>query len=319
MRHSSVERRETSSKNIPTYIRASLSLLVRNAGIIASIVFVLGWTTARAQLTATFKAPTATGKSSITVHAEVPGVTPNTIGTGGVSISKITNVMEGGKVVSEAVDITIPIPAGTTDVGKASAVAVGLIEAFGNSGVGRDPAHPTLPTIIMPKGSVFSVTKDTTGEGAVTVAALNNAPAQFNIFQFAWANNPAGMDAFGNNSVFNVSFGYDGLTDSATVDANQLSSLTLDSLDQAMFTQLDANLPSFLQGNLSIDTQDFGLTFLIPDGSIDPFMNSSTTDLDAAPLGGLNDVQTPEPFSLLLVGTGLAGLMIARLRQHVAS
>jgi hypothetical protein len=309
---------EPGGNYMPAYIRARLALFVTNAGIIASIVFVLGSTSARAQLTATFNNPTVAGKSSITVHAEVPGVAPNTIGTGGVKISPVQNVIVGGKVVSEAVDITIPIPAGADDIAKANAVAVGLIEAFGSAGVGRDPAHPTLPTIIMPKGSVFTVTADTTGEGAVTVAALNNAPAKFNIFQIDWANNPAGLDAFANASVFDVSFGYDGLTDSATVDASDLPSLTLASLDEALFAQLEAGLPSSLQGDLSIDTGDFGLTFLIPDGSNDPFINISTTDIDTVPLGGINDVQTPEPSSLLLAGTGLAGL-VARLRRRVVS
>jgi hypothetical protein len=223
--------------------------------------------------------------------------------------------MDGGKVVSEAVDITIPIPAGANDIAKANAVAVGLIEAFGSAGVGRDPAHPTLPTIIMPKGSVFTVTADTTGEGAVTVATANNVPAKFNIFQIDWANNPAGLDAFANASVFNVSFGYDGLTDTASVDANDLPSLTLDSLDAALYAQLDANLPPSLQADLTIDSLDEGLTFQIPDGSNDPFIDISTTDVDTVALGGLNDAQSPEPSSLLLAGTGLAALL-ARLRRR---
>jgi hypothetical protein len=230
----------------------------------------------------------------------------------------VQNVIQGGKVVSEAVDITIPIPAGADDIAKANAVAIGLIEAFGSAGVGRDPAHPTLPTIIMPKGSVFTVTADTTGEGAVTVAALNNVPAKQNLFQIDWANDPAGLDAFAIASVFDVSFGYDGLTDTASVDASDLPSLTLASLDAALFAQLDANLPSALQADLTIDPGGDGLTFLIPDGSIDPFISISTTDIDTVALGGLNEVQTPEPSSLLLAGTGLAALL-ARLRRRVVS
>lgn len=127
----------------------------------------------------------------------------------------------------------------------------------------------------------------------------------------------AGLDANGNPSVFDVSFGYDGLTDSAALNATQLPAVTLAALVAGMFSQLDANLPSSLKADLTIDTQDYGLTFQIPDGSIDPFMSSTTTDVDAAPWGGLNDVQTPEPSSFASFGLGGLGLLAyAGLRRN---
>jgi hypothetical protein len=159
-------------------------------------VLVLASTSAEAQnLRITFGNPTAPGNSSITFFAEVPNVTPNTPATpnSGVKISPIIDVHQNGKVISEGVNITVTIPPGVGAVGKATAVALGLKQAFGNS-VGRDPNNPNQPTVIMPAGSTFSVVPngDTTGEGQITVAAVGGVAANFNILQIGWGGGRGG-------------------------------------------------------------------------------------------------------------------------------
>lgn len=288
--------------------------------VITPVMLVLGSVSALADplLQATFAKTTAKGDSSITIRAEVPGISPNTTGASGVKISPVTNIYDSnGHVISERVDITISIAQGSNALSKANQVGAGLKLAFGPT-VGRDPSHPNDPTVIMPSGSTFSVVngKDTTGEGQVQIVAMGGVPANGQIIEIGWNTDPAGMDANGSASTFTASFGYDGLNDSATIDSSQLSSLTLSSLTAAMYAALDANLPVSLRSDLTMDTQDYGLTFRIPDGSMDPFITDTTTDVATAPWGGLDDFQTPEPANLALCGLGAITLLACFRRWH---
>jgi len=264
--------------------------------------------------------PASSGKLKVT--AEVPGVSPNTQGSGGVKISPIHNVYNAAhQVVSEQVTVTIPIPKNSDDIGEANAVAGALQQAFGTV-VGRDPKNPTMPTVILPAGSVYVVADNAAGDNKINVAVIGGIAANFNIFQFDWESTLSGVDVNGNPSVFNASFGYDGLIDNASVNASQLPSLTLGALTAAMFAQLDANLPNALQADLTIDSRDYGLTFQIPDGSIDAFMNTSTTDTAAAVTGGLNDVQlVPEPttWAMALAGIGALGIVMRARRRPLGA
>jgi hypothetical protein len=291
-------------------------------GIIALTMFVLGSASARAQVRVTLGQPHH-GKGTITIRAEIPGVAPQTQGNPpAVKIKLAPPVMQGGKVVSEPADFTITIPANSSDIDKANDIAVGLKLGFGDTGLsaglGRDPNNPNNPTVLMPKGSTFSVTNDKTGEPLIAVAVLGEAPAKFNILQIGWGIALAGKDVNGDTSVFEASFGYDGLTDSATIDASQLPSLTLTSLEEAMFAELEANLPSSLQPDLVIDTNDLGLSFKVPDGSLDPFMSNFTTDTDTSVLGGLNDATAPEPMPVVLLATGLLAMALV-MRKRLAN
>jgi PEP-CTERM motif-containing protein len=126
-----------------------------------------------------------------------------------------------------------------------------------------------------------------------------------------------GFDSSGFASTFEATIGLTVLTDggpesilsSASVNFSQLAAPTVDALLQAIFVDLLADLPQFLQADLLLDLPHQVVAFAYPGNTVDVFADSFTSDVTTNASVRLSEV--PEPSTILLLGAGLAWLLMS--------
>lgn len=247
----------------------------------------------------------------------------------------IPGVVATGEVSGQPLPVTVSIPATDpntkapiTALAKAQLIAAAINTAYGGTNYAKAVTNPdgTVHVIVNTSppdnGITVRVTSDKTAEPSLAAAAsnINPGPPSPRIGAFLdWHGVLGGVDSSGNVSDFTASFGYDSLTDTATISYDELTVPTVDELVTEMFNELDAGLPLSLQPDLTLDLADDEIVFDVPDGYGSAFMSNSTTDYDGVEVdGGLAPI--PEPGSVLLLGAVLIALAVGGVarRRRVA-
>jgi hypothetical protein len=199
----------------------------------------------------------------------------------------------------------------TTPAGKAIIIRNAINATLGAGAASINPLNPTHVNVA---GYVVNETRNGTAEGAIVVADAGGASSNY-FASFEYGGSITGEDVFGNGSMFDASFGYNGLDVSASFDADTLPILTPDAVTTAMYNDLLADLPASLRSRLHLDLTDDQITFTFPTGQSSYFVNSFTTDTGIELDGGLG-VTTPEPATLSLVASGFLLIAAGRLRRR---
>lgn len=223
------------------------------------------------------------------------------IGIGGVTVVGILKTdapeIKAAKIVNT---INTTYPGAATCTGAAG--AAGKVTCTGATVTMTDPKNP------------ISVTSDLTNEAAFkTVQPTYPGPPGVKTLLgvIDYEGTLDGLDLSGSPSIFSTSIGYDGLTDSGMVTYSP--GLTTAGLTDEMYSALLADLPPALQPDLLLNGAEIDFTFAV--GQTNYFVDSSTTDTGVELTGGIVAF-TPEPASLLLVASGVTGLIARRYRPR---
>jgi hypothetical protein len=160
----------------------------------------------------------------------------------------------------------------------------------------------TAAGVVDVPGRTISVSSDQTNEGLLSVNASWDDGYDPFLGLIGYEGPLSGVDSSGGLSTFSASFGFFGLTDSATVFYS--AGLTPAGLASEMYSQLLAGLPSSLQPDLSLSGDEIAFSF--PLGQSAYFVQSTSTDTGVGLTGGT--ATAPEPSSLALLGSGFLGV-----------
>lgn len=149
----------------------------------------------------------------------------------------------------------------------------------------------------------------------IKVADAGGVGVTGNVAYVGYNADPSGEDPFGFESSFTTSFGYVGLSISATLLYHQLSGPTIDDLLTDMYYDLRSQLPVTLQPRISLGPRF--IRFDLPDDQSGYFVDNLSTDTVTEELGGLATV--PEPSTLVLTAAGCLVLLAVRWRTRWAS
>ncbi len=220
----------------------------------------------------------------------------------------------GGKVVRQKVTVAVPILKSDTPKSKAEKIDAAVTAAgFASVVLGANGLSPTVEifkaTVLQKhdgSGEEIAISKPllSAGESAVAIVDLEGMLS--------------GVNSSGNYSVFHAAIGYDGLLDEANLTFKDLTTPTTAAVLTDFFEQLLPGLPISQRSLLSLDLADIEITFALPPGRTNYFVDTSTTDTTAFPSGGF--VNVPEPSSFMLLGFGCALVAAACrgfVRRHV--
>lgn len=246
---------------------------------------------------------------TVTIDIFYPNVQPQPLN--GPPNSKLSAIPQGQNVNDIQMPISIPANTNghpTTALEKATLIANTINSVYGappNIAGAAANADGTA-NINLANGTLIKIEGDKTNESVLKVN-IPNPPKKVAILM-DWDSGLNGTDVAGNVSAFTTSFGYDGLTDTATLLYDQLSAQTLDGLASDMFGLLKLGLPLSLQSALSLELATDTISFNVPDGNTNVFMSSFTTDTGVDLSGGVYFRPVPEPATGILVGGALLAL-----------
>ena len=128
----------------------------------------------------------------------------------------------------------------------------------------------------------------------------------------------SGVDPNGLPSIFQASFGFDGLVVDANLTFGMATGNTIDALLANVFQQFSDDLTGLpLLSNLVLDLANERITFAFPSGQSNYFVQNFTSDISADATMGISTVPEPELLAMLLAGLGLLGIVARRRTKEV--
>lgn len=196
--------------------------------------------------------------------------------------------------------ISVPIGAANTAADKAVAIVQEINRVFG-AGRGVASIDPVNPARVNINGIV---SRATIRSGQTTrYAELNLDAFPFEAFALVdYEGVLAGIDANGDESVFQSSFGFDGLIANASLTFSTLSGSTIDDLLIDTFDEFLTDLPMSLTTNLKLDLVNDQITFLWPTQESNYFVTNFTSDITTAASLGMTSIPEPPTIFLLIIG-----------------
>lgn len=124
---------------------------------------------------------------------------------------------------------------------------------------------------------------------------------------------PSGLAADGSEAVYqsSIGFGGGGVAD-ADVSFSALSSPTVAGLLNAVFAQLQADLPDPLKSNLQLNLAEEAIDFSFPGATTDAFVSNYASDTGISTTSGFTATMVPEPSAWGLACLGALIVLGAR-------
>jgi hypothetical protein len=249
----------------------------------------------------------------------------NGAAAGTVTVTKPKNKVPAIEIIvlrdqltHETFTITATIQPGTNAAGKANAIAAAAPN--GHKPFNYKFGDTTLKFPGTSYVSNISASRETTklGMGPTFADAFNPRFASLGYAVVAGNTHLAGRDDDGNASTYTAGFeihdpAHGNVSLLADVGFAQLTSPTVAGLLTTEFNLLNAQLAAeapALVGDLKLDLTRNLLDFSLPSTTIDASVTNGNTDVSLVTNATLSAV--PEPSSLLLVTSGLVGLLVFR-------
>ena len=163
-----------------------------------------------------------------------------------------------------------------------------------------------------PEGFTFSKNKPDTNsrekinEQAIPISFDSSAgPTSVGyslIGEIRYLDDPSGIDDVGGESIFNISFGYDGLLVDSNLSFSDFGGGGVNDLLNAAYNELAADLPDNLLTHLDLNLDTSVITFIFPALQSNYFISESTTDTIVLSEAGLRFIPEPDALSLMLLG-----------------
>ncbi len=202
----------------------------------------------------------------------------------------------------ETTSIPVDIPPGTSAPDKRDLIRVAINSNKVPSFIARDNGDTGISIKYLTAGTPVEFDPGSTGEAKDQVVAYGTTNAWFGFGTADYAS----TDAAGNPSTFTGGIVTDFGELSFTVSATDLPALDGTTITQALFADLEPLASSFGASILNKGSE-LQFTFNSLDTEPEGGVVFGTTALTDGAFGGLVIASTPEPSSLLLLGSGILG------------